>query len=468
MSGELEAAGAAVTAGLAAGALEGRESRLPVHGPCANCGAQTVGNYCHACGQAAHVHRTLGHMLEEFLHGIWHFDTKAWRTLPLLIFRPGTLTRDYVYGKRARYISPLALFLLTIFLMFFAFSWIKAPWNEPPTGQTLAQARSERTEVRTDLAKASADMAIAQTRLDRADAAEAEARLAADGVRLERALREVEGARIQHAQAQTALSALEKDNAALEALLTRSDRYGEALSNAKPKLIQRAQEAEAASEGVKAAGLRALLERLERQEASVASGAALIKDIPAADIAINGESLNIDALGAGEASPSSFFEEIKRAEEAGKIKVNTGNKVWNKKIHAKLANPELGLYKIQNTAYKYSFLLVPISLPFIWLMFAWKRDVTLFDHTVFILNALSFVSLLLIVLLGLGALPFNVEIFIGLLACIGIPVHTFFHLKGAYALGWIGAICRTLYLLIAAAFCLSVFVSTIVIMGLAG
>ena len=119
MSGEMEAAGAAVTAGLVAGAIErGGAAGRHVHGACPNCGAELHGEFCSACGQPAHLHRTLGHMVEEFLHGILHFDTRAWRTLPLLVFRPGTLTREYIHGKRARYISPLAMFLLLIFTMF--------------------------------------------------------------------------------------------------------------------------------------------------------------------------------------------------------------------------------------------------------------------------------------------------------------------------------------------------------------
>ena len=93
MSGEFEAAGALATAGLAAGAIEGREGGQQGEGGCANCGAPLQGAYCHACGQAAHPHRSLVHVFEEFLHGILHFDTKAWRTLPMLAFRPGTLTR---------------------------------------------------------------------------------------------------------------------------------------------------------------------------------------------------------------------------------------------------------------------------------------------------------------------------------------------------------------------------------------
>src|SRR3546814_14579923 len=69
----------------------------------------------------------MSHILEELLHGVLHFDSKAWRTLPLLVFRPGRLTRDYIDGKRARYIAPLAIFLFSVFLMYFAFALVGGP-----------------------------------------------------------------------------------------------------------------------------------------------------------------------------------------------------------------------------------------------------------------------------------------------------------------------------------------------------
>ena len=43
-------------------------------------------------------------------------DSVVWRTVPLLVTNPGRLTREWVAGKRARYVSPLGLFLFTIFL----------------------------------------------------------------------------------------------------------------------------------------------------------------------------------------------------------------------------------------------------------------------------------------------------------------------------------------------------------------
>src|SRR5262245_40814230 len=94
---------------------------------CANCKTPVMGRYCHECGQAAHVHRSMAHIFEEVAHGVVHFETRSWRTLPMLFFRPGLLTRRYIEGQRVKYVSPLALFLFSVFLMFFVNSLIDAP-----------------------------------------------------------------------------------------------------------------------------------------------------------------------------------------------------------------------------------------------------------------------------------------------------------------------------------------------------
>jgi hypothetical protein len=48
-------------------------------------------------------------------------------------------------------------------------------------------------------------------------------------------------------------------------------------------------------------------------------------------------------------------------------------------------NQELTFYKIKNSAYKFAFMLVPISLPFLWLLFFWKRGIKFYDHAIFML-----------------------------------------------------------------------------------
>ena len=86
--------------------------------PCANCDTVLVGAFCHACGQKADLHDKLKHLVEEFAEGIAHFDGRLWRTLPLLARNPGRLSRDWMAGKRARYVAPLHLFLFAVFLLF--------------------------------------------------------------------------------------------------------------------------------------------------------------------------------------------------------------------------------------------------------------------------------------------------------------------------------------------------------------
>ena len=94
---------------------------------CANCGAMLAGAYCHDCGQQAEVHRTLGAFWHDLLHGVLHFEGKIWRTLPMLAWKPGELTRRYIAGERAKFVSPLALFLFSVFTMFAVFSLVGGP-----------------------------------------------------------------------------------------------------------------------------------------------------------------------------------------------------------------------------------------------------------------------------------------------------------------------------------------------------
>lgn len=85
---------------------------------CRNCDASLTGAYCAACGQPARLHDTVAGLFHEFAHGVAHFDGRLWRTLPLLALDPGRLSREWIAGRRARYIAPLPLFLFAVFLLF--------------------------------------------------------------------------------------------------------------------------------------------------------------------------------------------------------------------------------------------------------------------------------------------------------------------------------------------------------------
>jgi hypothetical protein len=351
---DVESAGAAVTAGLVAAAIDGQKKKGgPVRGVCPNCGSQVDGKYCTACGQPANIHRTLGHMSAEFMRGIFNVDTRAWKTLPLLLFRPGTLTSSYIHGQRARYISPLAMFLLSVFAMFIVF------------GLT-------------------------------------------------------DGARVGVSDPAQRVAALEEARAEL--------------GNA----------------------------RQEMREA-IARGGPVAAD-PSSDAAPASDSSETRSL---DSADGSFYDEIRESAERGELKVNTGWPALDATLKENLVNPELALYRIQNAAYENAFLLVPISLPLIWLLFMWRRGTTLFDHSVYILYSLSFVSLLFIVFSLLSMIPRAAGVLAAPLM-IGSLVHSFFHLKGGYQLSWFSAAWRLPFQLVFALIGLTIYLIVIIVLGLVG
>lgn len=361
---DIDAAGGAATAGLVASAIEKPTGHAgDEHGNCTDCGLPVSGNFCANCGQPTHVHRSLLHLVEEVLHGVVHFDGRIWRTLPLLAINPGRLTREWIQGRRTRYVSPLAIFLFSVFLMFFVFSF---------TGSLEPKVN------------VNPDAQIADTR---ANLDEAKARVAE-------------------------LEAQGADSAAIEGA-----RMG----------LQVAERRLAGLEAAKAGGGRA------------------------------------DGLAVG-----SWQAEVRDAVERGDITVNLGNAGLNDKVKKKLLNPDLAIYKIQQTLYKFSFLLIPLSIPFVALLFLWKRGFTLYDHGVFVIYSLTAVSILLILTATLGAVWSGFGVLGAILFVFGLPMHMFAQLKGTYGLSTFSALWRTVALLFFCFLTSTLFLLAIIMLGLTG
>jgi len=86
---------------------------------CENCGSELQGQYCHQCGQSIHNPiRHASHALEEVFESFWHLDGRVFRTLRDLVV-PARLACNYIAGHRARYITPLRLFVILSVLTFF-------------------------------------------------------------------------------------------------------------------------------------------------------------------------------------------------------------------------------------------------------------------------------------------------------------------------------------------------------------
>ncbi len=87
---------------------------------CLNCGSDVgESNYCPKCGQINTDKRiSMSDMFKEFLGDYFTFDSKFFRSLHPLVFKPGHLTNEYRSGRRANYIFPLRLYIFITFLFF--------------------------------------------------------------------------------------------------------------------------------------------------------------------------------------------------------------------------------------------------------------------------------------------------------------------------------------------------------------
>jgi hypothetical protein len=80
---------------------------------CLNCGEVLRGQHCSHCGQRAKVRvLSLGTLLRDLFGDLTNFDSRIWRTLKPLAFSPGTLTVEFLRGRRTHYSPPFRMYLI--------------------------------------------------------------------------------------------------------------------------------------------------------------------------------------------------------------------------------------------------------------------------------------------------------------------------------------------------------------------
>jgi len=381
MTGEGHATGGWLADGVAAAGDEKRPSTpgaepppgtVP-HSVCRNCGALLSGRYCSNCGQSAHIHRSLLSLAHDILHGVFHFEGKVWRTIPELCLHPGRLTRRYIDGERVKFVSPMALFLFTVFVMFAVFSFVGGAPSEQGTVVTDEVASKWSTG----------------------------------------------------------------NDSAMAAVEEKQER---------------------------------LRERLEGPEVTPAERARLEEEIAGLDASL--EVMN--ALGAGDMSRLAELREQQQepARPAARSShVELGWPALDTRLNARLQeldrNPALILYKLKTSGYKYSWVLVPMSVPFLWLLFFWRRDVHLYDHAVFVTYSISFMMLLLTLSSVASAAGIGAGVWATALM-IAPPVHVYAQLRGTYGLSRAGALVRLFLLLIVGFVVLVLFMILLLLLGILG
>src|SRR5882724_9778851 len=91
------------------------------HYTCKSCGTGFTGHYCNQCGEK--ILHASDRSFRTFLNGIFKAitfaDSKFTGTLWLTLKKPGFVSREYVEGRRVKYLNPLSLFFVLNLAYFF-------------------------------------------------------------------------------------------------------------------------------------------------------------------------------------------------------------------------------------------------------------------------------------------------------------------------------------------------------------
>src|SRR5690606_2932671 len=92
---------------------------------CLNCGYRVEEQYCPNCGQEnIAVKQPFHHLFASFFKSFTSYESQFWKTIGNLLFSPGTLTKEYVQGKRQQYVPPAKLYIFISFFTFFVLSFV--------------------------------------------------------------------------------------------------------------------------------------------------------------------------------------------------------------------------------------------------------------------------------------------------------------------------------------------------------
>ncbi len=88
---------------------------------CLNCGYPAPKKYCPSCGQKTSTHRfTLASIFDyAILNAYFSLNAGLLFTLKELFLRPGNMVREYLEGKRMKYLNAFSLYFIMLAFSFF-------------------------------------------------------------------------------------------------------------------------------------------------------------------------------------------------------------------------------------------------------------------------------------------------------------------------------------------------------------
>lgn len=88
---------------------------------CLNCGQPLLKeeNFCSYCGQKNTTDRlSFNYFINSLFAGFFAYDSRFWRTFIPLLIKPGKVAKEYISGKREKYVNPFQLYLHVSIIFF--------------------------------------------------------------------------------------------------------------------------------------------------------------------------------------------------------------------------------------------------------------------------------------------------------------------------------------------------------------
>ena len=97
---------------------------------CLNCRYVVENKFCPNCGQKNEdTRKSFHHLFVHFFEDLTHYEGAFWRTIKNLLFKPASLTTEYLSGKRLSYLAPIRLYLFISFVTFLTISSLRKNEN---------------------------------------------------------------------------------------------------------------------------------------------------------------------------------------------------------------------------------------------------------------------------------------------------------------------------------------------------
>ncbi len=113
---------------------------------CLNCGQPLIGqeNFCSYCGQKNTTKKlTFNNFISNIFSGFTSYDSRFWKTFIPLLTKPGKVSKDYIEGKRSRFVNPFQLYL-NVSILFFLLLGIttKIDENKNPVNNIIENTKN--------------------------------------------------------------------------------------------------------------------------------------------------------------------------------------------------------------------------------------------------------------------------------------------------------------------------------------